>query len=89
MAAGDNTLEALLMRRVVNVTAASAGGTEGATFNPERILEDYIQFNSIEENKGKKLDYIRKYDASVWEGYNIISPDRELEDFECKRLFLS
>lgn len=40
------------------------------------------QFNSIEENKGKKLDYIRKYDASVWEGYNIISPDRELEDFE-------
>ncbi len=40
------------------------------------------QFNSIEENKGKKLDYIRKYDASVWEGYNIISPDRELEEFE-------
>ena len=44
MAAGDNTLEALLMRRVVNVTAASGGGAEGATFNPERIIEDYIQF---------------------------------------------
>jgi len=40
------------------------------------------QFNSIEENKGQKLDYIKKYDATVWEGYNIISPNQELEKFE-------
>merc|ERR1711871_1797187 len=40
MPAGDNTLEALLVRRVVNVTADIGKGE----FIPSAILEDYIKF---------------------------------------------
>lgn len=40
MAAGDNTLEALLVRRVANVTAEIGTGE----FNPSAILGDYINF---------------------------------------------
>jgi len=40
MNAGDNTLEALLVRRVVNVTAGVGKGE----FSPSAILEDYIKF---------------------------------------------
>ena len=39
MNAGDNTLEALLVRRVCNITAANGG-----QFAPNKILEDYVQF---------------------------------------------
>lgn len=39
MEAGDNTLEAILMRRVVNITAAAGG-----EFAPDDILADYMKF---------------------------------------------
>jgi hypothetical protein len=39
-------------------------------------------FNAFESNKGIPIERINKYDASIWEGYNIISPERELEEFE-------
>lgn len=38
LSAGDNTLEGLLMRRVVNITAAAG------KFAPDQILSDYINF---------------------------------------------
>lgn len=39
MAAGDNTLEALLSRRVMNVTTAAGG-----SFDAKALVEDYIAF---------------------------------------------
>ena len=39
MAAGDNTLEALLARRVINVTGAASG-----QFDRTTMQQDYIQF---------------------------------------------
>lgn len=39
MAAGDNTLEGILTRRVCNVTAAAGG-----KFDPSAIVSDYIRF---------------------------------------------
>ena len=39
LAAGDNTLEALLVRRICNITAAKNG-----EFSKDDILEDYIKF---------------------------------------------
>merc|ERR1711907_413326 len=44
MAAGDNTLEALLARRVVNVTARLGG------FDVNEIRDDYIQFMTTPES---------------------------------------
>jgi len=39
-------------------------------------------FNAFEASKGIPIERIKKYDATIWEGYNIISPDRDLEEFE-------
>ena len=39
LAAGDNTLEALLVRRICNITAAKNG-----EFSKDDILDDYIKF---------------------------------------------
>ena len=39
MAAGDNTLEALLVRRTASVCSA-----QGGTFAPSALLEDYVRF---------------------------------------------
>lgn len=39
-------------------------------------------FDSFQENKGILVEKIKNYDSSIWEGYNIISPDRELEEFK-------
>ena len=39
MAAGDNTLEALLVRRAAAVSAASGG-----LFAPAALMQDYVSF---------------------------------------------
>lgn len=44
MAAGDNTLEALLARRVINVTGAASG-----QFDRTTMQQDYIQFMTTPE----------------------------------------
>ncbi|PZD76986.1 carboxypeptidase-like regulatory domain-containing protein [Mesonia sp. K7] len=48
--------------------------------NHESISEE--QFNNFREKEGVIVEQIRKYNPSVWEGYNIIAPSKEIEEFE-------
>lgn len=48
--------------------------------NVSPILTD--TYKNLKEKKGVPLEKIKHYDSSIWEGYNIISPDRELEEFK-------
>lgn len=40
------------------------------------------KFDAIQEEKGIPLEKIRKYNSSIWKDYNIIFPDKSLEEFK-------
>ncbi|MDT0295548.1 carboxypeptidase-like regulatory domain-containing protein [Mesonia ostreae] len=39
-------------------------------------------FNSFKEKEGVLIDKIKKYNAYIWKDYNIISPEKDLQEFE-------
>ena len=39
-------------------------------------------FNSFKEKKEYKMNYIPKYDSSIWKGYNVLSPVNEIKNYD-------
>ena len=46
----------------------------------EPITEE--TYKSIKEKQGVAIEKIKKYNASIWKDYNIISPEQDLQNFE-------
>ncbi|WP_196893950.1 carboxypeptidase-like regulatory domain-containing protein [Aureivirga marina] len=54
--------------------------TEMVFMNSELLEEN--DFANMEEREEFKVEHLNKYDASIWEDYNIIKPTKELLEFE-------
>lgn len=39
------------------------------------------EFDSFKENKEYKMNYIPKYNSEIWKGYNILSPIKEIREY--------